>query len=152
MTQNNHRAAVVIIENGLGRYQQTVRVGQHTLLADEPASVGGADAGPAPFDYLLAALGTCTSMTLRMYAEVKKLPLTGVMVELTHEKVEVDGRGKADRIGRTITLNGDLTPEQRTRLLEIANKCPVYRTLQSDIQIESVLQKGQLDTLAQSLK
>ncbi|MFZ2853912.1 MAG: OsmC family protein [Rhodocyclaceae bacterium] len=156
MTQNNHRAAVVVAENGLGRYQQTVRIGQHTLIADEPASLGGADAGPAPFDYLLTALGACTSMTLHMYAEVKKLPLTGVTVELTHEKIEVDGQGKVDRIGRIITLNGDLTPDQRTRLLEIANKCPVYRTLQSDIQIESMLQEGaaheQAGTLAQPRK
>lgn len=142
MTQNNHRAAVVVAENGQGRYQQTVRIGQHTLIADEPDSVGGADAGPAPFDYLLTALGTCTSMTLRMYAEVKKLPLTSIKVELTHEKIEVDGRGKVDRIGRIITLNGNLTAEQRTRLLEIANKCPMYRTLQSDIQIDSELQES----------
>ena len=139
MAQNNHRSAVVVSENGRGRYQQTVRSGRHTLIADEPASVGGADAGPAPFDYLLAALGACTSMTLRMYAEIKKLPLTGILVELTHEKIEVVDKGKVDRIERVITLTGDLSPQQRTRMLEIANKCPVHRTLCSELQIDSFL-------------
>jgi putative redox protein len=139
MTQNNHHSTVVVNENGQGRYQQTVRAGRHTLIADEPASMGGADAGPAPFDYLLAALGACTSMTLRMYAEIKKLPLTGVSVKLSHEKIEIEGQGKRDRIGRIITLTGDLSPEQRTRLLEIANKCPVHRTLCSDVVIDSSL-------------
>lgn len=139
MTQNNHHTAVVVSENGKGRYQQTVNVGRHTLIADEPVSVGGADAGPAPFDYLLAALGACTSMTLRMYAEIKNLPLTGINVELTHEKIEVEGSGKVDHIRRIITLTGDLSPEQRARMLEIANKCPVHRTLCSDIRIDSSL-------------
>jgi putative redox protein len=139
MTQSHHPSSVVVSENGNGRYQQTIRVGRHELIADEPVLAGGADAGPAPFDYLLAALGSCTSMTLRMYAEVKKLPLTGIRVELTHEKIEVDGKGKIDRIQRIITLAGNLSPAQRTRLLEIANKCPVHRTLHSDIQIDSAL-------------
>lgn len=139
MTANDQHTPVFVSENGKGRYQQTVSVGRHTLIADEPASVGGADAGPAPFDYLLAGLGACTSMTLRMYAEIKNLPLTAISVELTHEKIEVEGKGKVDRIERIITLTGDLTPEQRTRLLEIANKCPVHRTLRSDIQIDSAL-------------
>jgi putative redox protein len=139
MTQNNHHTPVLVSENGKGRYQQTVSVGRHTLIADEPLSVGGADAGPAPFDYLLTALGACTSMTLRMYAEIKKLPLTGIHVELKHEKIDVEGVGKVDRIERNITLTGDLSPEQRSRMLEIANKCPVHRTLRSDIRIDSAL-------------
>ncbi len=139
MTQNTHHTPVVVSENGKGRYQQTVSAGRHTLIADEPVSVGGADAGPAPFDFLLTALGACTSMTLRMYAEIKKLPLTGINVELTHEKIDVEGVGKVDHIERIITLSGDLTPEQRTRMLEIANKCPVHRTLCSDIRIDSTL-------------
>ncbi|WP_263769167.1 OsmC family protein [Propionivibrio soli] len=127
---------VVVAENGRGRYQQSIAVGMHMLIADEPAAKGGEAVGPAPYDYLLAALGSCTSMTLRMYAERKALPLHRVSVELTHEKVEVDG-AKVDRIERTITLEGDLTAEQRARMLEIANKCPVYRTLCSDIDIRS---------------
>jgi putative redox protein len=139
MTQNNHQAAIMVSENGKGRYQQTVSVGRHTMIADEPVSVGGADAGPAPFDFLLAALGACTSMTLRMYAEIKKLPLTGIDVELTHKKIDVEGVGKVDHIERIIRLTGDLSPEQRARMLEIANKCPVHRTLCSDIRIDSSL-------------
>lgn len=139
MAENLPRSHVVVHESGLGRYQQTVLAGQHALIADEPLAVGGDDAGPAPFDYLLAALGACTSMTLRMYAEVKKLPLSGVSVELTHEKIDIEGKGKIDRIERRITLDGDLSVEQRKRMLEIANRCPVHRTLCSDIRIDSML-------------
>ena len=130
--------SVVVEENGLGRYQQAVTAGPHRLLADEPASMGGADVGPAPYDYLLTALGACTSMTLRMYAELKNLPLERVSVALAHEKVEIDGQ-KIDRITRDITLEGDLTPEQRARMLEIANRCPVHRTLSGGTRIDSRL-------------
>ena len=137
MTVNDRHTPVIVSENGLGRYRQTIGIGRHTLIADEPAAAGGADAGPAPFDFLLAALGACTSMTLRMYAEIKKLPLTSIHVELTHERIEVEGRGKVDRIERIITLEGEITPQQRTRMLEIANKCPVHRALKSAIRIDS---------------
>lgn len=129
---------VVVAENGQGRYQQEVIVGQHHLIADEPESVGGADAGPAPFDYLMAALGGCTSMTLRMYAERKGWPLTRISVSLNHEKLEVEGSPR-DRINRTITLEGELAPEQRQRLLDIANKCPVHRALSQPLLIVSQL-------------
>ena len=129
---------LTVSENGLGCYQQTVSNGRHTLIADEPQAMGGDDAGPAPFDFLLAALGSCTSITLRMYAQRKQLPLTHVSVALSHEKIDVDGQ-RVDRIERHITLTGDLSDEQRARLLEIANKCPMYRTLQSDIRIDSHL-------------
>ena len=127
---------LTVSENGRGPYQQSVSAGRHTLIADEPQSMGGDDAGLAPFDFLLAALGSCTSITLRMYAQRKNLPLTHVSVALSHEKIDVDGQ-KVDRIERNITLIGDLSVEQRERLLEIANKCPMYRTLQSDIKIDS---------------
>lgn len=130
---------VIVTENGLGRYQQAVTVGRHQLIADEPVSMNGADAGPAPFDYLLTALGACTSMTLRMYAEIKKIPLTNVHVALRHEKVEIEGRGKFDYIYREITLSGELTDEQRVRMLEIANRCPVHKTLTSTVEIQSRL-------------
>jgi putative redox protein len=139
MAQDKQQHPVVVSENGLGPYQQTVRIGKHTLVADEPISMGGNDAGPEPFDFLLASLGACTAITLRMYAERKQLPLTGVRVELLHEKVASEKHGKVDRIVRTIILDGGLTPEQRTRLLAIANKCPIYRTLQSDLRIDSSL-------------
>lgn len=130
---------VVVAENGAGRYQQQVTVAAHALIADEPVSMGGNDAGPAPFDYLLTALGACTSMTLRMYAELKQLPLERVSVTLTHEKIEVEGKGKIDRISRRIGLEGNLTLEQRKRMLEIANRCPVHRTLSGNLQIDSSL-------------
>jgi len=130
--------SVVVAENGQGRYQQAVTVGQHHLIADEPVSVGGADAGPAPFDLIMAGLGACTSMTLRMYAERKGLALTHVSVALRHEKTTVDGVAR-DHIERTISLTGELTAEQRQRLLEIANKCPVHRALSSSMIIESAL-------------
>ncbi|NTV71084.1 MAG: OsmC family protein [Azonexaceae bacterium] len=131
-------SGVVVAENGQGRYQQAVTVGQHRLIADEPVSVGGADAGPAPFDFVMAGLGACTSMTLRMYAERKGLALTHISVALSHAKIEVDGVSR-DRIERTIHLSGELTTEQRQRLLEIANKCPVHRALSSSLLIESAL-------------
>ena len=129
---------VVVAENGQGRYQQAVTVGQHQLIADEPISVGGADAGPAPFDFIMAGLGACTSMTLRMYAERKGLALTRISVALSHEKIEVDGVSR-DRIIRNITLDGELTDEQRQRLLEIANKCPVHRALAHSLILDCAL-------------
>jgi putative redox protein len=129
---------VIVRENGLGRYQQEVIAGQHRLLADEPVSVGGADAGPAPFDYLMAGLGACTSMTLRMYAERKGLALRRVSVALVHDKATIDGVAR-DRVRRSITLDGDLSPEERARLLEIANKCPVHRALSQPLAIETEL-------------
>ena len=127
-------AEVIVRENGQGRYQQEVIAGEHRLLADEPLSVGGADAGPAPFDFLMAGLGACTSMTLRMYAERKELPLTKISVELSHEKIELDGI-KRDRISRRLHLTGALSPEQRQRLLDIAGKCPVHKALSGSIDL-----------------
>jgi len=131
-------SGVVVAENGKGRYQQAVTVGQHQLIADEPIDVGGADAGPAPFDYVMAGLGACTSMTLRMYAERREIALTHISVSLNHEKVMLEGVSR-DRIERTITLEGSLTDEQRQRLLEIANKCPVHRAFSQSLIIESTL-------------
>lgn len=129
---------VVVTENGKGRYQQAVSAGQHQLIADEPASMGGGDAGPAPFDFIMSGLGACTSMTLRMYAERKSLPLTRISVALSHDKIEVDGVMR-DRISRDITLEGDLSEEQRQRLLEIANKCPVHRALSQSMLLDCAL-------------
>ncbi|MBK8892046.1 MAG: OsmC family protein [Dechloromonas sp.] len=131
-------AGIIVQENGQGRYQQEVIAGEHRLLADEPVSVGGADAGPAPLDFVMAGLGACTSMTLRMYAERKGIPLTRISVSLGHDMVVIDGV-KRDRILRKITLDGDLSGDQRARLLEIANKCPVHRALAQPLVIESRL-------------
>ena len=129
---------VVVAENGQGRYQQQVNAGKHIMLADEPESMGGGDAGPAPFDFLMAGLGACTSMTLRMYAERKGLALTNVSVALNHDKTEVDGIQR-NRISRQITLEGNLSDSERQRLLEIADKCPVHRALSQSFVLESEL-------------
>ena len=131
-------AGVIVQENGQGRYQQEVIVGEHRLLADEPVSVGGADAGPAPLEFVMAGLGACTSMTLRMYAERKGIPLSRISVRLSHDKVEVAGISR-ERIVRRITLEGDLSGAQRERLLEIANKCPVHKALEQPLVIDSAL-------------
>ncbi len=138
---------VVIVEDtGSGDFAEIVRSGQHVLPADEPISVGGTDTGPGPYQYLLAALGACTAMTLRMYARQKKWPLEKVTVRLSHAKIHaVDcaeceiKEGKVDRIQRTLDLDGPLDDTQRQRLLEIADRCPVHRTLVSEIVIQTKL-------------
>jgi putative redox protein len=110
----------------------------HQLLADEPTSYGGTNLGPSPYDLLLMALGACTSMTLRMYASHKKLPLDHIQVRLKHERIHAedcmeceDRDGQIDRIIRFIHVGGELTAEQKLRLLEIADRCPVHRTLEN---------------------
>lgn len=138
----SEEGTVTVTHTGTGKFAQTIRAGEHTLTADEPRSVGGEDAGPSPYDLLLAALGACTAMTLRMYADRKGLPLKGVSVRLRHEKIHAadceDCETKAgfvDRIEREISMTGGLSPEQRARLLEIADKCPVHRTLENEIKV-----------------
>ena len=137
---------VVVAETRTGRFTQGVAVGAHRLWADEPMEVGGDDRGPGPYDYLLAGLGACTSMTLRLYAERKNLPLERVVVRLVHDKIHAADcadcetkEGKIDYMERNIELVGTLDAEQRQRLLEIADKCPVHRTLQSEIEIATKL-------------
>jgi putative redox protein len=133
-------------ESGAGRYTQAARSGNNVLTIDEPRAVGGDDAGPGPYEMLLMGLGACTSMTLRMYAELKKLPLEKVSVRLSHRRIHAQDcsdcgtkEGKVDEITREITLVGNLDETQRARLLEIANRCPVHRTLSSEIKIRSRL-------------
>jgi uncharacterized OsmC-like protein/fermentation-respiration switch protein FrsA (DUF1100 family) len=133
---------VVVRETRNSKFQQTVTVGPHRLIADEPVPAGGDDTGPGPYDFLLAGLGACTSMTLRLYADRKSLPLERVTVTLKHSKIhakdcaECETReGMLDQIDRVIAMDGALEPEQRQRLMEIADKCPVHRTLQSEIRI-----------------
>ncbi len=120
------------------KHTQTVTVGANQLIADEPVESGGNDLGPAPHELLLAALGACTSMTLKMYADRKGWPLSEVDVKLTGEKVAGES-GQRYVIKRSITLSGDLSAEQREGLLAIANKCPVHKTLSNPITIESSL-------------
>lgn len=142
--QERDQHDVVVTERARSGFTQDIRAGRHHLVADEPKSVGGTDAGPTPYGLLLAALGTCTSMTLRMYANHKQLPLEHVSVHLSHAKTHKQDcedcekpSGKMDVIEREITLTGELTADQRRRLLEIADKCPVHRTLMSDIIINT---------------
>jgi uncharacterized OsmC-like protein/fermentation-respiration switch protein FrsA (DUF1100 family) len=133
---------VVVRETRNSKLQQTVTIGPHRLIADEPVAVGGEDTGPGPYDFLLTALGACTSMTMRLYADRKALPLDRVTVTLRHSKIyakdceECETRdGMLDQIDRVIGMEGTLDADQRKRLMEIADKCPVHRTLTSEIRI-----------------
>lgn len=118
-----------------------IETGKHHILADELPLVGGTDAGPAPLQYLLASLGACTAMTLRLYSDRKKWPLQDVDVKLKLSKVPVDAadpaKGQADHILREIRLSGALDDEMRTRLMEVANKCPVHKMLSPGVKIET---------------
>jgi putative redox protein len=152
-------APVVVAETTTGRFLNHVVVGRHRLLADEPESVGGYDAGPSPYDFLGAALGSCTSMTLRIYADRKKLPLGRVLVEVSHAKVHADDladdlaeleesehlrdrTGMIDHFERVLILEGDdLSPEDVDRLVAIADKCPVHRTMSAASVIRTRLAK-----------
>ena len=133
---------VVVRETRDSKYQNEVIVGPHHLFADEPAAVGGADTGPGPYDYVLAGLGACTSITMRMYADRKALPLDRVTVTLSHSKIHAEDCaecetkiGMLDQFDRVIKIEGALDADQRKRLMEIADKCPVHRTLESEIHI-----------------
>jgi putative redox protein len=137
---------VLVAEAGFGRFAQVVYDGKHRLTADEPVEAGGLDTGPNPYGLLLAALGACTSMTLRMYAARKSWPLKQVTVRLRQYKIHAvdcaeceQKEGKVDRIEREIELTGELSAEQRQRLLEIANKCPVHQTLERRNEIVTQL-------------
>jgi len=137
-------SADVIVWGEGGTFAQQIAAGRHRLKSDEPDYVGGTDTGPSPYDFLLAALGSCTSMTVGMYARKKNWPLERVTVWLRHSKIyaadcsECETRnGMLDRIERDVRFEGPLSTEQRSRLLEIANKCPVHRTLTSEINIRT---------------
>lgn len=133
---------VVVQETRVSHLQQMISVGKHRMIADEPVSAGGHDTGPGPYDFLLAGLGACTSMTMRLYADRKTIPLDRVTVTLKHGRIYAKDceecetkEGMISKIDRVITMEGNLDAEQRKRLMEIADKCPVHRTLTSEIKI-----------------
>ena len=136
------RAADVVVRGNASGFLQEIVSGAHQLRADEPVDVGGSDAAPGPYDYLLAGLGACTSMTVGLYARSKKWPLENIIVSLSHSRIHAKDcaecetkEGMLDRIDVEVGLSGALTPEQRAKLMEIAAKCPVHRTLKSEINI-----------------
>ena len=132
----------MVRETRNGKFQQIVTIGPHRMVADEPVAAGGEDSGPGPYDFVLAGLGACTSMTMRLYAERKSLPLERVTVTLTHSRIHAEDcaecetkLGMLDQIDRVIAMEGALDAEQRKRLMEIADKCPVHHTLTSEVRI-----------------
>lgn len=140
---------IKVIESGEGKFTEHLLDGRHRLLADEPVAAGGNDRGPGPYELLLMSLGACTTMTLRLYADRKRWPLQRVSVELRHHKIHAEDcadcetkHGMLDRIERVIALEGALDAAQRQRLMEIADMCPVHRTLTSEIKIETRMSAG----------
>ena len=144
-TDASAEGTVTVTEAGTGTYTQRITAGRHELVADEPKPIGD-DAGPTPYDLLLAALGACTSMTVRMYANRKGWPLEGVRVTLRHKRIHAEDcaecettKGWIDHIDRDLEITGDLDDEQRQRLLYMADRCPVHQTLTSEIHITTSL-------------
>jgi uncharacterized OsmC-like protein len=142
-TEQSGIRTVVVCGSATG-FAQQILAGPHRMTADEPLPVGGTDTGPPPYDFLLAALGACTSITVGMYARRKRWPLEEVTVNLRHSKIHASDcaecetrQGILDRIECDIHFTGKLTTEQRSKLLDIANKCPVHRTLASEIDIRT---------------
>ena len=140
MTNNN--TPDIVVRGDARSFTQEIAAGRHRLVADEPVSAGGGDAGPDPYDYLLASLGVCTSMTVGLYARRKQFPLENIKVSLWHSRIhakdceECETReGMVDRIDVEVELTGALTAEQHAALMDIAAKCPVHRTLTSEINI-----------------
>jgi putative redox protein len=139
------KRTVTIEETGDGPYAELVTVGDHVLRADEGEALGGHDTGPSPYEYLMAALGACTAMTLRMSAHRHRWPLAKISITVRHKKVATaDGKTLVDKFEREIDLQGDLTDEQRAHLLEVADECPVSQTLQRSSLVASTLAEAPL--------
>jgi uncharacterized OsmC-like protein len=140
--QQTEQTPHVVVRGSVRNFRQEIVAGKHGLIADEPVSVGGGDAGPGPYDYLLTALGACTSMTVGLYARRKQIPLEHITVSLWHSRIYAKdceecetGEGRLDRVELQLEMTGSLTAEQRAKLMDIAGKCPVHRTLTSEINI-----------------
>ncbi len=142
--QTDNNPPHIVVRGDAGSFKQKITAGKHHLVADEPVSAGGGDNGPDPYDYLLASLGVCTAMTIGFYARRTKLPLDGITVSLWHSRIHATDceecetkEGMLDRIDMEIEMTGSLTPEQHKKLMEIAAKCPIHRTLTSEINIRT---------------
>ena len=142
-TAESNPAHDVVVRGNASGFLQEITAGKHHLRADEPASVGGTDAAPDPYDYVLAGLGACTSMTIGLYARRKKWPLEDVTVAVRHSRIHARDcadcetkEGMLDHIAVEISMTGALTEEQRAALVAVAHKCPVHRTLTSEIKID----------------
>ncbi len=140
--QQSDKTPDVVVHGSARSFRQEIVVGKHSLVADEPVNAGGSDAGPDPYDYLLTALGACTSMTVGLYARRKQMPLENITVSLRHLRIYARDcedcetkEGMLDRIDVEVDLTGSLSAEQHDKLMEIAAKCPVHRTLTSEINI-----------------
>ena len=140
--QSDNTTPHIVVRGDAENFEQEITAGKHRLVADEPVSAGGGDAGPDPYDYLLVSLGVCTSMTVGFYARRNKLPLENIKVSLWHSRIYAEDceecetkEGMLDRIDVEVELTGSLTAEQHAKLMEIAAKCPVHRTLTSEINI-----------------
>ena len=141
-TQTDKQTVHVVVRGSAANFQQEVTAGKHHLVADEPVTAGGGDSGPDPYDYLLTALGACTSMTIGLYARRNRMPLENITVSLSHSRIYATDceecetkEGMLDRIEVEVELTGSLTPAQHARLMQVAAKCPVHRTLTSEINI-----------------
>ncbi len=128
---------VIVKERPGGKYTNDVMTSRHHLYADEPESLGSADLGPTPYEYLCAALGACTSITLRMYISRKGWPVDNIAVKVSHKKIAIGDLPPKDVFTREITISGDVDAEQRARIIQIANKCPVHKTLEASSDIET---------------
>jgi len=143
---SNSQKKIVHLHLGNDNYKTVMTAGRHELISDEPKAVGGKDTGPDPYDYLLMSLGSCTVITLKMYADRKKWPVDDIYVEMQHHKSHAedcrdcdDPKAKIDKIEKEIIIKGDLTDDQLQRLKEISKKCPVHRTLLGDIDIVTAI-------------
>lgn len=155
-TANRYKAETprdVVVRGDAEGFAQEIVIGPHRLVADEPKDMGGTDEGPTPYDLLLSALGACTSMTVTMYARRKSFPLEGVATRLRHSRIHAADcaecetkEGRIDRIELEVEFRGPLSNEQRSRLLEIAKKCPVHRTLTSEMDIRTTEVAGRSST------
>lgn len=148
MSDSDEKKKIVHVHLGDQNYKTVLNAGEHELIADEPEDAGGGNQGPGPYDYLLMALGSCSVITMKMYADRKEWPVEDIYIEMRHFKSHAedcvdcdDPNSKIDKIEKEIIVKGDLSRNQLNRLLEISKKCPVHKTLLNEIEIQSTVNK-----------